>query len=48
MLGNSLRLGAIKLGEGSHSITMVSQQYGSRSFSVTIDAGKTTIISFPY
>ena len=46
--GNSQRLGAIKLSEGTHSVTMVSQQYGNRSFTVTIKAGKTTISSFPY
>jgi len=48
MQGNSQRLGAIKLSEGTHSVTMVSQQYGSRSFTVTIKPGKTTISSFPY
>jgi cytoskeletal protein RodZ len=48
MKGNSQRLGAIKLEEGTHSVTMVSQQYGSRSFTVEIKAGKTTISSFPY
>jgi cytoskeletal protein RodZ len=48
MKGNSQRLGAIKLEEGTHSVTMVSQQYGSRSFTVEIRAGKTTISSFPY
>jgi len=46
--GNSQRLGAIKLSEGTHSVTMVSQQYGNRSFTVSIKAGKTTISSFPY
>jgi hypothetical protein len=48
MIGNSQRLGAIKLSEGTHSVTMVSQQYGNRSFSVSIKAGKTTISSFPF
>jgi hypothetical protein len=48
MIGNSQRLGAIKLEEGTHSVTMVSQQYGSRSFTVNIKAGKTTISTFPY
>lgn len=48
MIGNSQRLSAIKLSEGTHSVTMVSQQYGNRSFTVTIKAGKTTISSFPF
>jgi len=48
MVGNSQRLGAIKLSEGTHSVTMVSQQYGNRSFTVAIKAGKTTISSFPF
>ena len=48
MMGNSQRLGALKLLGGPHKVTLVSQQYGSRNVYVEIKAKSTTNVSFPY
>lgn len=48
MKGNSQRLGAIRLKEGTHKVTMVSQQYGSRSVVVDIKPNETRSVAFPY